>query len=87
MTESLGFVIQSHLHGIQLNIQTLGRLTRSLQEASAASKDEVVAVEKLVGEVDEFFGSTEALRRHSIDTRFAGRKALEEAQYSSRQML
>ena len=69
---------------MQLNIHTLGRLTRSLQEASPDAKDEVVAVERLVGEVADFFGSTEALTRLSIDPVFAGRKALEEARYAAK---
>ena len=83
MTETLGFVIRSHLQSIRLNIQTLGMLTRSLQEASPGFKEEAVAVQKLVCEVDTFFGLEEALDQYSIDTKFAGRKALEEAQFAA----
>lgn len=66
-----------------MNMQALGRLTRSLQEASPDCMDEVIVVEKLVGEVTKFFGSDEAVSRYSIDARFAGRKGLEEARYSA----
>jgi hypothetical protein len=53
-----------------------------LQEATPEAKDEVVAVEALQKDIDRFFGSPEALRRYSIDERFAGGKALEEARHT-----
>ncbi|KAF2177904.1 hypothetical protein K469DRAFT_742329 [Zopfia rhizophila CBS 207.26] len=84
VTESLGFVIQSQLDGITIQIQTLSRLTRSLQEATPDAGPEVLAVNNLVGEVDKFFGSAEALKEYAIDTKFAGKKALEEARYTAR---
>lgn len=83
MTESLGFIIQSHLNSIQLQIQTLKRLTRSLQEATPDAKEEVIAVSSLVREVERFFGSPESLDRYPIDPKFAGKKALEEARYAA----
>lgn len=83
VTESLGFVIQSHLDGLRLQIQALSRLTRRLQEATQDAEAEVVAVERLVQEVDQFFGSEDALKRFSIDLKFAGRKAIEEARYTA----
>lgn len=79
VTETLGFEVQSHLDSIRRHIQTLGRLTRSLQDAAFEAKDEVEAVESLVIEVDRYFGSSQALDRYSIDTIFSGGKALEEA--------
>ncbi|KAL6709478.1 hypothetical protein ACN47E_001413 [Coniothyrium glycines] len=82
-TESLGFIIQSSLHSIELQLQGLKRLSRSLQEATPDAKDEVVAVSKLVEEVAKYFGSQEALDKYSIDEKFAGGKALEEARYAS----
>lgn len=82
-TESLGFIIQSSLHSIELQIQTLKRLSRSLQEASPDAKDEVVRVGALVEEVARYFGEQEALDRYGIDGRFAGGKALSEARYTA----
>ncbi len=65
---------------MQLQIQTLKRLTRSLQEASPDAKDEVVAIESLVDEVSLYFGSREALERYAVEDRTfkAGGKALAE---------
>lgn len=82
MTESLGFIIQSYLQSIRLQLQTLGRLTRSLQEATPDAKDEVIAVEALKKDIERFFGSSESLRRYSIDERFGGGKALDEARHT-----
>lgn len=81
--ESLGARIQSYLQSIRTNMQALGRLTRSLQEASPDCMEEVVAVEKLVGEVTKFFGSEEDVKMYGIDTKYSGRKALEEARYAA----
>ncbi|KAF2814265.1 uncharacterized protein BDZ99DRAFT_495783 [Mytilinidion resinicola] len=86
-TESLGFEIQSCLNSISLQIQTLSRLTRALQDATCPNgvvNEEMTAINGLVAEVDDFFGSPEALKKHSIDEKFAGRKALEEARYTAR---
>lgn len=83
MTESLGFVIESHLQSIDLQAQMLKTLTRSLQDATLGAKEEAVAVGGLVSEVGKFFGSQEAMDRYRIDTRFAGGKALEEARYAA----
>jgi hypothetical protein len=81
VTRSLGFIIQAHLHGISYQMQTLSRLTRSLQEATPDAKDEVIAVGDLVIEVDKFFGSHNTLDRYSRDSNLAGGKALDEARY------
>lgn len=68
---------------MELQIQNLKRLSRALQEATPDAKDEVVAVARLVEEVVQYFGSQEAIDRYSIDTVFAGGKALEEARYAA----
>ncbi|KAF3047719.1 hypothetical protein E8E12_011516 [Didymella heteroderae] len=82
-TEAPGFVIHSLLHSIEVQIQTLKRLTRSLQEATPSAKDELVGVARLVEETAKYFGSGAALRQHSVDARFAGRKALDEARHTA----
>lgn len=81
VTESSAFVIQSHLDSIRIQIQTLKRLGRSLQEANPGAKDEMIAIGGLVAEVGKYFGSQQSLDQYWIDTRFAGRKALKEARY------
>lgn len=82
-TEAPGFVIHTLLHSIEVQIQTLKRLTRSLQEATPSAREEVVNVTRLVEETAQYFGSDTALRRHSIDSTYAGRKALEEARHAA----
>lgn len=67
------------LHSIAVQIQTLKRLSRSLQEATPSAKEEMTGVTNLVEETAQFFGSDAALMHYSIDPRFAGRKALDEA--------
>lgn len=84
-TETPGFVIHSLLHSIEVQIQTLKRLFRSVQEATPDARDEVVNVTRLVEETTQFFGSDAALKVYSIDLRFAGRKALEEARFGAAQ--
>jgi hypothetical protein len=84
VTESLAFVIQAHMNSIQTKIQTLKRLSRSLQEATPAAKDEVVAIDELVAEVGGYFGSQEKLDRYHVDTELAGNQALDEARYATR---
>jgi hypothetical protein len=79
VTESLGYIIQSGLDSIKLQSQSLKRLTRSLQEATPDAREEVEAVALLVEEVARYFGTDEALKRYPVDQRFAGRRALEEA--------
>ena len=81
-TETLGFVINLLLHSIEVQIQTLKRLSRSLQEATPNARDEVVNVTRLVEETAQYFGSDAALKHHSIDPKFAGRKALDEARHA-----
>lgn len=83
VTESLGFIILAHLDSIRYQLQTLSRLTRSLQEATPDAKDEVIAVGDLVAEVDKFFGSHNALDRYSRNSDLAGGKALDEARYTA----
>lgn len=82
-TGSLGFIIHSSLHGIEMQIQNLKLLARSLQEAAPEARDEVVEVSRLVEEVARYFGSQDALDRYQIDEVFAGRKALEEARHAA----
>jgi len=81
--DSPAFIIQSHLSSIQTQIQTLKRLCRPLQEATPGAKDEVVAFDALVTEVGRYFGSQEKLDRYRVDSRLAGRQALEEARYAA----
>ncbi|KZM24995.1 hypothetical protein ST47_g3840 [Ascochyta rabiei] len=83
-TESPGFVIHSLLHSIEVQIQTLKRLSRSLQEATPDAKDEVVNVTRLVDETAQYFGSNTALQLHLIDSRLSGRKALVAARRACR---
>ena len=71
------------LHSIEVQIQTLKRLTRSLQEATPGAREELIGVTRLVEETAKYFGSDAALKQHSIDARFAGRKALDEARYTA----
>jgi hypothetical protein len=82
-TKSLGYVIDAGLHSIKLQIQGLKRLTRSLQEVTPDAEDEVLAVAKLVAETERYFGSDAALNRYSVDKKFGGRRALEEARYAA----
>ncbi|EDU45817.1 hypothetical protein A1F94_002699 [Pyrenophora tritici-repentis] len=82
-TDSLSFVIHACLHSIELQIQNLKLLSRTLQEATPDARDEVDAVSRIVAESVKYFGSKEALRRYSIDERFSGRKALEEARIAN----
>ena len=76
-------MIDAHLHGIKLQLQNLKRLTRSLQEATPGAKDEVMAVSSLVGEVVSYFGTKDALSRSTVDQKYAGRRALQEARYAA----
>ncbi|CAN9090867.1 unnamed protein product [Alternaria alternata] len=62
-TETLSFAIHSSLHSIELQIQNLKRLSRTLQEATPDAKSEVMAVAGLVAETVKYFGSQEALSR------------------------
>ncbi|KAH4031485.1 hypothetical protein HBI81_116660 [Parastagonospora nodorum] len=82
-TESIGYIINASLHSIKLQTKSLKRLTRSLQEATPDARDEVEAVSSLVKEVGTYFGSEAALERHPIDTKFSGRRALEEARFAA----
>lgn len=81
VTETLGFIIQSHLDSIRFQMQTLSRLTRSLQEATPDAKAEVVAVGDLVADVDRFIGSPDTADRYSIHPKLSGKEALNEARY------
>jgi hypothetical protein len=47
------------------------------------AEDEVLAVAKLVAETERYFGSDAALNRYSVDKKFGGRRALEEARYAA----
>ena len=62
-------------------MQTLARMTRSLQEATPDAKDEVVAVGNLVADTDRLFGSPNALGKYPIDPKFTSQEALNEARY------
>lgn len=77
--ESLGFIISTSLHSIELQIQNLKRLIRSLQETTPDAKEEVKAVAELVDDTVHFFGSEEAIRRYPVDDKYSGRRALNEA--------
>lgn len=81
--ETLSFIIHSSLAGIELQLQNLKRLSRTLQEATPDAKEEVVAVAKLVTETVRYFGSREALDRYGIDEKISGRRGLEEARYTN----
>ncbi|KAH7401319.1 hypothetical protein BKA66DRAFT_405717 [Pyrenochaeta sp. MPI-SDFR-AT-0127] len=82
-TETPGFIIRSCLHSIDVQIGTLKRMSRSLQEATPDAKEEVIAIDSLVEEIVQYFGSQDALDRYAIDARFAGGKALDEARYTA----
>jgi hypothetical protein len=82
-TETLSYIIHSSLQSIELQIQKLKRLSRTLQEATPDAKDEVMAVARLVTETAEYFGSKEALQRYAINENIPGRKGLEEARYAN----
>jgi hypothetical protein len=82
-TESIGYIINTSLRSIKLQIQNLKRLTRSLQEATPDAREEVAAVSSRVAEVTKYFGSDDALNRYAVDKKFSGRRALEEARYAA----
>jgi hypothetical protein len=84
-TESPGFVIQSLLHSIKTQIQNLRLLSPSLQEATPDAEEEMINVARLVKEAGKYFGSDDALKLFSIDSKYAGRKAFEEARYAAAQ--
>jgi hypothetical protein len=83
VTESLGFIILAHLESIRLQMQTLSRMTRSLQEATPDAKDAVIAVGDLIAEVDGLFGSHDNLERYSTNPDLDGGEALNEARYAA----
>lgn len=85
-TESAGFVIQSLLHSIGVQIRHLKLLSTSLQEATPDVEDEMLNVTRLVKEAGKFFGSDSALERYSIDPKFAGEKAFAEARFATSNM-
>ncbi|KAH9879833.1 hypothetical protein J1614_001857 [Plenodomus biglobosus] len=76
-TDSLAFAIHSSLRSIELQMRTLKRLARSLQEATPDAKEEVVAMAKLIQQTTRYFGSQTALVEYSIDPRFTGKRALD----------
>ena len=82
-TETPGFVIQSLLSSIGMQIRHLKLLSTSLQEATPDVGDEMVNVARLVKEAGKYFGSEAALKRYSIDPKFAGKKALSEARFTA----
>ena len=84
VTLTIGFEIRAHLESIALQIGTLSRLTRPLQEAAPQAGPEVDAVNRLIDEVDEFFGSNLAIDRYPVDNRVSGKKALDEARLVAR---
>ncbi|KAL1800240.1 hypothetical protein ACET3X_000582 [Alternaria dauci] len=81
-TESLSFVVHSSLHSIELQIQNLKRLSRTLQEATPDAKNEVTAVAGLVADTVKCFGSQEALSRYSMNEQISERKGLEEGRHA-----
>ncbi|KAI8939370.1 hypothetical protein NX059_003153 [Plenodomus lindquistii] len=80
-TESLAFIIHSGLQSIELQIRTMKRMSRCLQEATPDAREEVMAMKKLVQQTARYFGSDAALEKYDIDLRFAGRIALTEAMH------
>lgn len=78
VAESPGFLIQAHLNSIEFQMRTLGRLTRSLQEAAPNAKEDMESLEELVNEVGKHFGTMEAVEALGPGMRFTGRKALDE---------
>ncbi|KAF2031868.1 hypothetical protein EK21DRAFT_110534 [Setomelanomma holmii] len=81
--ESLGYIIDSSLHSIRLQIKGLKRLTRALQDATPDAKQEFTAVSARVDDVVRFFGSEGATRRYPVDSKFVGRRALEEVKVAA----
>lgn len=67
------------MHSIELQIQSLKRLIRSIQELTPGAKEESDAVAKIVGETVRYFGSDEALEQFPVGEDVAGRRALDEA--------
>lgn len=82
-TQTPGFVIQSLLKSIGMQIRHLKLLSTSLQEATPDVGDEMVNVARLVKEAGKYFGSEAALKRYSIDPKFAGQKAISEARFAA----
>lgn len=82
-TQTPGFVIQSLLKSIGMQIRHLKLLSTSLQEATPDVGDEMVNVARLVKEAGKYFGSEVALKRYSIDPKFAGQKAFSEARFAA----
>ncbi|CBX98371.1 hypothetical protein LEMA_P097800.1 [Plenodomus lingam JN3] len=83
LTDSLAFIIHSCLQSIELQLRTLKRLSRSLQEATPDAREEVIAITKLVHQTAQHFGSQTALMESRIDSRFNGRRALDESRYAA----
>ncbi|KAG9192316.1 hypothetical protein G6011_11050 [Alternaria panax] len=82
-TETLVSIIYFSLRSIELQIQNLKRLSRTLQEATPDAKDEVMAVGRLLAETVEYFGSQEALSRYLINEKISGGRGLEEGRHAN----
>lgn len=82
-TKTPGFVVNSLLQSIDLQIRQLKLMSASLQEATPDVEDEMRNVARLVKEAGKFFGSEAALERFSIDPKFAGNQAFVEARYAA----
>ena len=76
-------MITSLLQSIEMQIRHLKLLSPSLREATADAEADMIKVAKLVKEAGELFGSEAALVQHSIDPKFAGRKAFVEARHNA----
>ncbi|KAJ4990745.1 hypothetical protein SVAN01_03754 [Stagonosporopsis vannaccii] len=82
-TESLGFVINSLLQSVAMQVRQLKLLSPSLQEATPDVGDEMVKVAKLVKEPGNMFGSEAALKRYSSDPKLAADVAFVEARFAA----
>lgn len=80
-TQMPGFIIQSLLNSITMQIRQLKLLSTSLQEATPNVRDEMVNVARLVKEAGKYFGSEAAMEQYSINPKFAGNKAFIEARF------
>ena len=80
LPDTLGYIIDSGLHSIEVQLKSLKRLTRPLQDATPDAREEVEAVASLIAEARRYFGTTEASERYHVDRKYAGRRALEESE-------
>ncbi|KAF3005130.1 hypothetical protein E8E13_010303 [Curvularia kusanoi] len=80
-TQMPGFMIQSLLDSIRIQIRQLKLLSTSLQEATPDVGIEMVNVARLVEEAGKFFGSEATMKKYSVYPKYAGKKAFVEARF------